>query len=165
MHRLKTRAQFQATMAGGVVSRTAHFALHRLVFDPVKPSSLTEPDVAPDGVSSQALFGVGGVWLGAMAPKRWARRAVTRNAIKRQIYALGADYAPDLVASAGRMGAGGAAFVVRLRAAFDRKQYASAWSEPLRCAVRAELQQLLGRAAASKAAKPVAAAVAQQLQS
>ena len=31
MQRLKTRPQFQATMAGETVARTAHFALHRLV--------------------------------------------------------------------------------------------------------------------------------------
>src|SRR5256885_7500066 len=39
-----------------------------------------------------ALFGVGAVrqdaWLGAMVPKRWARRSVTRHTIKRQIYAV-----------------------------------------------------------------------------
>ncbi len=138
MHRLKTRAQFQAAMAGGVVSRTAHFALHRLVLP------VTEPGSLPDAQGPQALFGVagsagdlGGVWMGAMAPKRWARRAVTRNGIKRQVYALAAELAPPQPA---------AAFVVRLRLAFDRKQYPSAWSEPLRLAVRAELQQLWARA-------------------
>lgn len=72
-----------------------------------------------------------------MAPKRWARRAVTRNALKRQIYTLGAALCPAQPS---------AAFVVRLRTAFDRKQYPSAWSEPLRQAVRAELQQLFARA-------------------
>jgi len=130
MQRLKTRVQFQAVMAGGVVSRTAHFALHRLVLE---PSPGQEPPVL-------ALFGVPGTepWLGAMAPKRWARRAVTRNAIKRQIYAMGAAVEPRLPP---------AAFVVRLRAAFDRQQFVSADSGPLRQAVRAELQQLFGRVA------------------
>lgn len=119
-------------MAGGVVSRTAHFALHRLVLPEIEPGGL------PDAQAPQALFGVGDAsWLGAMAPKRWARRAVTRNAIKRQIYALGAELLTAPPA---------AAFVVRLRLGFDKKQYPSAWSEPLRLAVRAELQQLLARA-------------------
>ena len=136
MHRLKTRAQFQAVMAGGTVSRTAHFALHRL--------GLTAAGAASAGPDqeSQALFAVPqgqpGVWLGAMVPKRWARRAVTRNAIKRQVYALGTALEPRLPP---------AAFVVRLRAGFDRRQFPSAWSEPLRQAVRAELQQLLARVA------------------
>ena len=74
-----------------------------------------------------SLFGVPGVWLGAMTPKRWARRAVTRNAIKRQIYAVAAALEPQLPPDA---------HVVRLRAAFDRKQFLSASSDALKQAVR-----------------------------
>ena len=69
--------------------------------------------------------------------KRWAKRAVTRNAIKRQIYSLSADFAATLPV---------AAHVVRLRAAFDRQQFVSATSEELKMAVRQELQQLFARA-------------------
>lgn len=85
----------------------------------------------------QTLFGLGQAWLGAMTPKRWARRAVTRNAIRRQVYAVGQGYFSRLPC---------AAHVVRLRAGFDRRQYPSAWSEPLRLQVRAELEQLFERA-------------------
>ena len=84
------------------------------------------------------MFASDDVWLGAMVPKRWARRAVTRNAIKRQIYSVSA--APDV-------GLPRAAHVVRLRAGFDRKEFVSASSDKLKAAVRAELQQLLARAA------------------
>ena len=77
-----------------------------------------------------------------MTPKRWARRAVTRNAIRRQIHAIGQAFEPRLPC---------AAHVVRLRAGFDRKVYTSAWSEPLRQQVRAELLQLFERAAAAGA--------------
>jgi ribonuclease P protein component len=129
MQRLKTRAQFQAVLAGATVARTAHFALHRCALDAA--------------AGPQALFATDDVWLGAMVPKRWARRAVTRNAIKRQIYNVSA--APD--ASLPR-----AAHVVRLRAGFDRKEFVSATSDKLKGAVRAELQQLLARAAVSAAA-------------
>lgn len=125
-------------MAGGIVSRTAHFALHRL-------SLADAPSTGPGSPEPQALFplreGLGGVWLGAMVPKRWARRAVTRNAIKRQIYAVGAAY-EALLAQA----APAAAHVVRLRSTFDRKAFISATSDPLRLAVRTELQQLFGHA-------------------
>jgi ribonuclease P protein component len=69
-------------------------------------------------------------------PKRWARRAVTRNAIKRQIYNVGAASETLLPP---------AAHVVRLRAGFDRKEFVSASSERLKAAVRAELQQLMLR--------------------
>lgn len=68
-----------------------------------------------------------------MVPKRWAKRAVTRNAIKRQIYAVSADFEQALPQ---------AAHVVRLRSAFDRTKFTSARSEALRLAVRSELQQL-----------------------
>ena len=131
MQRLKTRPQFQATMAGETVARTTHFALHRLVLGDAARASL-EPGGPP-------LFGVPGVWLGAMTPKRWARRAVTRNAIKRQIYAVAAALEPQLPPDA---------HVVRLRATFDRKQFLSASSDVLKQAVRAELLQLFERAAA-----------------
>ena len=137
MLRLKTRPQFQAAMAGGIVSRTAHFALHRLLLADAPPPG-------PGSSEPQALFSLGGVWLGAMVPKRWARRAVTRNTIKRQIYAVGAGYEAQLAQAAPL-----SAHVVRLRTAFDRKQFVSATSEPLKLAVRTELQQLFSRAASA----------------
>lgn len=80
------------------------------------------------------------MWLGAMVPKRWARRAVTRNAIKRQIYAVSADY-QHLYPQA--------AFVVRLRHEFSREEFVSATSQQLRLAVRLELQLLLQAGAAA----------------
>jgi ribonuclease P protein component len=137
VHRLKTRPQFQAALAGGTVSRTAHFALHRLSFTAGHDMAKVEaekPGPAPD--EAQALFALDGVWIGAMVPKRWARRAVTRNTIKRQIYAVSSRFADRLPQ---------AAHVVRLRATFDRKQFISATSEQLKLAVRQELEQLFER--------------------
>ena len=122
-------------MAGGTIARTAHFALHRLLLADAPPTGPGSPE-------PQALFSLEGVWLGAMVPKRWARRAVTRNAIKRQIYAVGATFEERLAQAAPQ-----SALVVRLRTAFDRKQFVSATSAPLQQAVRAELQQLYGHAA------------------
>lgn len=139
MQRLKTRAQFQAAMAGGTVARTAHFALHRLVFD-TKPAAHLS---LANAKNAKPLFDAPDVWLGAMAPKRWARRAVTRNAIKRQIYTVAAALDPPLLV---------AAHVVRLRTAFDRKQFVSASSDALKAAVRDELLQLFARAVPRHAA-------------
>lgn len=145
MHRLKTRPQFQAALSGGTIARSAHFALHRLVLaegtapsvDTVAaPPSLTGPGSLPTQ-GPQVLFAVPGIWLGAMAPKRWARRAVTRNTIKRQIYTVALAYEDRLAP---------AAHVVRLRAGFDRKHFVSATSDHLRQAVREELHQLFRRA-------------------
>ncbi len=108
-------------MAGSTVSRTAHFALHRTQLD----------------VNGVALFGVPEPWIGALLPKRWARRAVTRNAIKRQIYTVSQSFEAQLPV---------AAHVVRLRAAFDRKQFVSASSDALKRAVRGELTALFQQA-------------------
>ena len=166
MQRLKTRSQCQAAMSGGIVSRTPHFALHRLVLseaDVVKDAEPTGPGAKLAEQAPQALFVVPGckmpqVWIGCMAPKRWAKHSVTRHLIKRQVYAVVSDSASQLQALPA------AAYVVRLRAGFDRKQFISASSEPLKRAVRAELQQLLAHAtrrkqsAAPKQTPPVAAA-------
>ena len=120
-------------MAGTTVSRTAHFALHRRPLD-----APTAPDAGPRSDEAQALFAVRDAWIGALVPKRWAKRAVTRNAIKRQIYAVSQQVEPPLPA---------AAHVVRLRAGFDRAKFISASSPALKRAVRGELQELFARAA------------------
>ncbi len=124
MQRLKTRAQFQAALAGATVAKTTHFALHR--------AALAMPQLQAD-----PLFAKPDVWLGAMVPKRWARSAVTRNTLKRQVYAVAALFETRLPV---------AAHVVRLRRAFDRAEFRSASSEPLKRAARAELQQLMAQA-------------------
>lgn len=129
MQRLKTRAQFQAVLAGAMVAKTSHFVLHRNRLD-ATPAAMQ----AGEASEAAALFRVQDMWIGAMVPKRWAKRAVTRNAIKRQIYAVSADFSDQYPQ---------AAFVVRLRRAFDRTEFVSAVSDQLRQAVRAEVQALM----------------------
>lgn len=128
LQRLKSRRQFQAVLAASTLARTPHFALHCAALDAADLQS-TEP----------ALFSPCDVWLGAMVPKRWAKRAVTRNTIKRQIYTLGLDFEHALRQ---------AAHVVRLRSGFDRTLFPSASSAALKATVRSELQQLFAKAAA-----------------
>ena len=69
-----------------------------------------------------------------MVPKRWAKLAVTRNAIKRQIYAVSNETCWPHPHSA---------FVIRLRCSFAKKEFPSAVSDLLRQVVRAELQTLI----------------------
>jgi ribonuclease P protein component len=135
LQRLNSRPQFQAVLAGSTVARTAHFALHRVALDAGQPEH-----------SRTALFAVDDVWLGAMVPKRWARRAVTRNTIKRQVYTVSLDFEASF---------GHAAHVVRLRSGFDRQHFISATSSALKIAVKAELMQLF-----SKATGPIASKMA-----
>ena len=134
MQRLKTRPQFQAALAGGTVSRTPHFALHRLNL----PENKSAESAETSGAQGAPWFHSVDVWLGAMVPKRWAKRAVTRNAIKRQIYAVSSRFEVRMPC---------AAHVVRLRSGFDRQQFISATSPLLKLAVRQELEQLFERAA------------------
>lgn len=129
--RLRTRQQFQAAMAGAPVAKTPHFALHRTLLD--------------TPVEGKPLFPVADAWLGVLLPKRWAKRAVTRNAIRRQIYEVARHRAAPLPQ---------AAWVVRLRSEFSRKQFVSATSDALKRAVRMELEQLLSRAQMPKPAVP-----------
>ncbi|WP_334135138.1 ribonuclease P protein component [Tepidimonas sp.] len=118
--RLRQRAQFQAVLRAPAVVHTAHFALHGMATD-----GLT-------GTRGRPLFANTGPWLGTVVPKRWARRAVTRNALKRQIAAV----AVECPLPPG-------AWVVRLRRAFAPADYPSATSAALRRAARAELRELL----------------------
>jgi ribonuclease P protein component len=130
LQHIEHRAQFQWVMAGPPVVKTAHFALH--LATPQAPAG----GIAPAGVLSRPPFIGAGPWVGVVIPKRWAKRAVTRNMVKRQIYALAQERLPVLPC---------AALVVRLRSGFDRKHFISATSDALKLAVRTELQQLYGR--------------------
>jgi ribonuclease P protein component len=96
---------------------------------------------------AECTFGVGTqlqvcqLFLGLVVPKRFARRAVTRSLIKRQIRAAFQSY----IQSSGLnrwAGQGSGAWVVRMRTGFDLKQFPSAASSALRARLRAELQNL-----------------------
>ena len=122
-------------LAGSVVARTSHFAWHCA---PIEALSLSVDATTQGRASDQLLLVTRDVWLGAMVPKRWAKQAVTRNAIKRQIYRMGRDFESTLPL---------AAHLVRLRAGFDRSQFSSATSDLLKSVVRLELRQLFEHAA------------------
>lgn len=113
---LLSKAQFDAVFAGRIISKSPHFALHFIA------------------AQAQAI--------GAVIPKRWARRAVTRNTIKRQVYAVS-----ETLSSSLPMGH----YVVRQRSEFSRKEFPSATSDPLRKLVRSELLALMHKATSGAA--------------
>jgi ribonuclease P protein component len=127
---LRHRADFQAVMAAEVVARTAHFVLHRRLAH-LEPSMTATPAVAESPKESHPVSRVG-----AVLPKRLARRAVTRNALKRQIYSVMTAFDDRLPR---------ADHVVRLRSTFDRTQFLSATSVQLKQAARRELEQLVSK--------------------
>lgn len=140
--RIVRSADFERVLASASRVRSSHFAVHHLAACPSKPAKVLSTAAAKlstgdtqvthspvDDVPPDAC------WLGAIVPKRHAKRSVTRSLMKRQIRAAFADQAalpPGL-------------WVVRLRTPFDRKLFPSAASDALRAAVHAELAQLVGR--------------------
>jgi len=91
----------------------------------------------PQAVEDSARPALATCWLGIAVPKRHAREATTRNLIRRQIRSVAQACEPAL-----RQGL----WLVRLRAAFDRRQFRSAASAALRHAAREELMALMQRA-------------------
>jgi len=154
--RFKNRAQFQAVLEARAIARSEHFALHRLEladralaspFSDMAPAAQSPTLITGSAMSlgvpasplspkAPALFAPVGLWLGAMVPKRWAKRSVTRHAIKRQIQEVAQQCLPlDQKA----------AYLVRLRATYSREQFHSSSSMALKQAVRAELLTLMAR--------------------
>ncbi len=150
--RLVASADFERVLGLRNCAVTPHFALHHLAAQPAPrgtamkrpgPAKLSTieatpiplpvedlPDAAPSPPRS---------WVGAVVPKRHARRAVTRSLLKRQIYAA-AERHRD------RMAPG--LWIVRLRSPFESARFASAASPALRRCARAELDALLDAAVA-----------------
>ena len=146
MRRLKNRSQFQAVLAGQRLSATAHFSLHRSALEGALPHL---PAASASNQPEHPLGAENGVWIGAMVPKRWAKRAVTRNSIKRQIYNVSSEYESALSS---------AAHVVRLRSTFDRVTFRSASSSTLKQVVRKELTQLFAAAVEDRTIRKLAGA-------
>ena len=120
-------------MSAGTVARTPHFVLHQWqTVD--KTYSGSGFDKTP------TLFLRGVMKMGALTPKRWAKRAVTRNMIRRQIHAVAREFEKELYPTA---------YVIRLRAGFAAPYFVGASSDILKKAVRSELQQLLGSVSAA----------------
>ncbi len=141
--RLKTRSQFQAVLAGRRLASSVHFAVHFLAPDLL--SQETEPGLMGT-VTRKPLFLPNSVSLGSMVPKKWAKRAVTRNAIKRQVYQVAGEFESTLPKGA---------FVVRLRTGFDKTVFTSASSDSLKAAVRSELLQLFSKVCQVKASMSI----------
>jgi ribonuclease P protein component len=148
---LVASADFERVLRERSRASTAQFAVHHLDAEPIrhpapplrarKLSTTSEPvSEYPVEDSPPAPPSSGPVWVGAVVPKRHARRAVTRSLLKREIYAAAERHR-------GRLASG--VWIVRLRAPIDRARFPSAASPALRRAVRAELDTLLLSAVAA----------------
>jgi len=167
--RLVRSADFERVLRTRTRASSTHFAVHHVSAWPSVPAkpvrkavhtelSTGDADLAHKPVDdflnpglnaaaipplSAAVAPPAGLWLGAVVPKRHARRSVTRTLLKRQIRAALTDRAPDLP---------GGLWVIRLRAPFDRAHFVSASSDALRRAAHAELDVLMTSAVERAAA-------------
>jgi len=121
--KLRHKTQFQTGLDQSVVARSPHFALH---------GARPQPEAQAEAADERCI--------GAVIPKRWAKRAVTRNTIRRQIYQAWSEWSHRLPCGI---------HVVRLRQGFQASQFQSATSDHLRQAVRQELNQLFAQRAQS----------------
>lgn len=124
-------------------SRSAHFALHHLGKVPAAPArgsrtaAQVEISTALDNRIVEHVDNLSGrLWFGVMVPKRHARRAVTRNLLKRQIRQAFARHQGELPPGL---------WLVRLRRMFALADFPSAGSAALRECAQAELEGLLTR--------------------
>ena len=150
--RIQRAADFERLLGQSSRARSSWFAVHHLSSLPsraVSPrhslltglSTDSSPAAAPHVDESPPTGVVTGHWLGLVVPKRLAKRAVTRNLVKRLVRATlleqlraGVPLPPGL-------------WAVRLRSPIDRRQFPSASSEALRSRLREELGTLWRRAA------------------
>ena len=144
--RLVHTADFKRVLATVPKARSAHFAAHHVAAGPAAPAG-RRVDAALGELSTGDAQKITSIvdnstledhWAGYALPKRFARRAVTRQLLKRQMREAMRRHADDLPPGL---------WVLRLRAAFDARTFVSAASAPLRQAARAELDVLLRAAA------------------
>ena len=162
--RLLRSADFVRVLRTRTQASSVHFAVHHLADRPSRPAKYVSASLISDASSalggelstpadaselrpvddltvtpeSEALItDLTSVWLGAVVPKRHARRSVTRTLLKRQIRSVVTGQSSTL---------GDGLWVVRLRAPFDRAKYPSAASDELKRVARAELEQVLASA-------------------
>jgi ribonuclease P protein component len=142
--RIVRSVDFERVLGTPAHARSPHFAVHYLRSSPTAASKPVSSAVAGELSTGQAPEqgravdeSLAGCWLGAVVPKRHARRSVTRNLLKRQIRA--AARAQHAALQAGL-------WVVRLRSPFDRERFASAASQALREEAGRELSGLMADA-------------------
>ena len=144
VERLVNKVDFERLLATRARLRSVHFAIHHLAAAPLTSSTrkggLSAKKLSTD-VEQNSPCPVDdlpcGHSLGCVVPKRLARRAVTRNLLKRQARAAFERHAAALPAGL---------WLVRLHAPFAPAAFVSARSQALARAARGELDGLLGRA-------------------
>ena len=139
------KADFERLLSTRSRTRSAHFALHHVNTGPSAPAKpvskapTTELSTEVEQLAPQAVDDLPtAVWFGCVVPKRHAKRAVTRNLIRRQIREAFVRHEPRLPRGL---------WMLRLVGGFAPAQFVSARSEALAMAARAEIDTLMARVA------------------
>ena len=131
MIRLRSWDDFQKVMREGeIVSRSQYFVLH-LATDEKFNSELNLSQNPPNTLNQKKEVQMR---AGALVPKRWAKRAVTRNTIKRLIYAH--------LEQKHQLWPKSQAVVVRLKKEIGKSEFISATSSHLKTTINADLTEL-----------------------
>jgi ribonuclease P protein component len=155
--RLLQSADFVRVLKTPIRAKSPHFAIHHLADRPSvsKPTRPSDSELSTGDALQSSLpvddFALQGLWLGAVVPKRHAKRAVTRTMLKRQIRSAMAATPASITQGI---------WVVRLRAPFDRTAFPSATSGALVKVVRDELQAAFSSAVTNAAASSARRAAA-----
>ncbi len=145
--RLLRAADFERLLKQPSRARSPLFAVHHMACEPSQPAKPVAKGLSTGGeqlthrlVDDHPATAPSGHWLGFVVPKRLAKRAVTRNLIRRIARAsLEAQLAGPQPLPPG-------IWALRLRAAIDKQRFPSAQSDALRAALRDDLALLWQRA-------------------
>lgn len=155
--RVITNAEdFQRALGKPWLAKTPHFAVHHhpqgvvrrvpntakldLSSAPERPNGQPVDNSLENPVDNPVDGSMETAWAGYVVPKRHAKRAVTRNLLRRQMRQVLLEQQASLPGLAAGL------WVLRLRQGFDRTAFPSAASTPLRQQARRELQTLMSSA-------------------
>lgn len=131
MNRLRSWEEFQKVMREGVIAAHSHFFALHLISGEKFNSNL---NLSLNASSHRHPSQESSLRAGALVPKRWAKRAVTRNTVKRLIYAhleRNQLHWPKTHV-----------VVVRLKKEIPKVEFFSATSSYLKATIHADLKEL-----------------------
>lgn len=155
--RIQRAADFERLLKTPSRARSPLFAVHHMACmpsQPAKPLKLQQPELSTGdaplahNVVDDLPAAPQGHWLGLVVPKRLAKRAVTRNLVRR----IARASLETQLGSSQPLPAG--LWALRLRAPIDKKQFPSAKSDALRALLHEELALLWRRALNPRPPKP-----------
>lgn len=169
---LKTRKQFQSMLAHPPIAKTSHFALHRAPLHSLldaEGGSLLFANPPGTAQLCDAPW-----WVGALVPKRWAKHAVTRNLVRRNVYAIALELSQKAYSaepSAEDMPNGDAqpaaqdsyAYLIRLRYSFHTANAGKSTAHKKNSSKKADKASKATSQHATKKAKPLFKSAASEL--